>query len=153
MLVKRDQLTGAALVIIGIVVFILTSQFSIDIRPDYPGPKMFPMVSVIGFVVCGTGIFLQSTLSKKEEKKFLVKEGWIKIGISFGLLILYIFGMKYVGYLISTPIILFLLSTFYSKGFTSKLISRIIFSILFTALSYLIYVYAFGIRLPEGLLF
>lgn len=153
MLVKRDQLTGAVLVLIGIFFFILVSQFSVDIKPDYPGPKMFPLISVLGFIICGTGIFLQSTFSKKEEKKFLLKEGWIKIGISFGILILYVLAMKYLGYLISTPFVLFALCTFYAKGFASKILPRIIFSIAFTFISYVIYVYAFGLRLPGGILF
>ncbi|MDL2229430.1 tripartite tricarboxylate transporter TctB family protein [Treponema sp. OttesenSCG-928-L16] len=153
MLVKRDQMTGAALVLAGIFFAVLISQFRIDIKPGYPGPKMFPLISVFGFIVCGTGIFLQSTFSKKEEKKFLLKEGWIKVGISFGILILYVFIMKYLGYFITTPFVLFALCTFYSKGFVSKLIPRIIFSVLFTLISYAVYVYAFGLRLPRGILF
>ncbi|QQO08509.1 tripartite tricarboxylate transporter TctB family protein [Breznakiella homolactica] len=153
MLVKRDQITGAVLVLVGVFFFILVNQFSVDIRPDYPGPKMFPLISVFGFIICGTGIFLQSTLSKKEEKKFVLKEGWIRIGISFGLLILYVFIMKYLGYLITTPFVLFALCTVYSKGFVSKLVPRIIFAIAFTLISYVIYVYAFGLRMPGGVLF
>jgi len=153
MKVKRDQLTGAALFLLGIVIAILVSQFRIGFKPGYPGPMLFPLISVFGFIICGAGIFLQSTFGKEEEEVFLLKEGWLRLGISFVILTAYVLALSVAGFLIATPFALFAISTMYAKGQTSQRKYRIIFSIGFTLLVYVIYEFAFGLRLPGGILF
>lgn len=153
MKLKRDQITGAVLVLLGIIVAFMTSSFSVPFSMSYPGPKALPMIAVIGFIVCGAGIFVESTKRNKEEKVFLVKEGWIRVIISLALLAVYILAMKYVGYLIATPIICYILTTLYAKGSKSTLKGRLIYTILLTAIIYVVYVYAFGLGVPTGELF
>lgn len=153
MKLKRDQITGAMLVILGIVVAVMVSQFKVPFSVAYPGPKALPMIAVIGFIICGAGIFVESTKSEKEEPVFLVREGWIRIASSILLLAVYILGMKYVGYLIATPIICYLLTTLYAKGGKSTLKGRLIYTVALTVIIYVIYVYAFGLSVPVGELF
>lgn len=153
MRLKRDQITGAALVLLGIVVAVMVSGFRVPFSASYPGPKALPMIAVVGFIVCGAGIFVESTRSQKEEPVFLVKEGWIRVLVSIGLLALYILGMKYVGYLIMTPIICYALTTLYAKGSDSTLKGRLIYTVVLTAVIYIIYVFAFGLGVPTGELF
>jgi putative tricarboxylic transport membrane protein len=151
--IKRDQIAGALLVIAGVVVTILVSQFSTPMTASYPGPKLMPLIAAFGLVVCGGGIFIIGTIKKGEEEPFLLKEGWMKIAVTAILLIVYVLCMKYLGYLISTPILLFVLSTLFAKGNKASLKARIIFSVGFTIALYIIYVYLFGLSFPTGLLF
>jgi hypothetical protein len=144
MKVKRDQITGAALVVLGLIIAWLVSRFRIDIKPDYPGPKMFPLIAVFGFVACGLGIFIKSTAGGREEKVFLVKAGWVRVGAGIGILILYVFAMTWLGYLIVTPFALFFLASLLAQGKKSAPLYRIIFSVLFSVFVYVVYVYAFG---------
>lgn len=153
MKLKRDQITGVTLVILGIIVFLLVSQFRVPFSTSYPGPKALPMIAVAGFIICGAGIFINSSKSKEPEPVFLIKEGWVRVVCSLGLLAIYVLGLKYLGYLISTPIICWLFTTYYAKGSNATLKARMIFSILFTVIVYAIYVYAFGLGLPTGELF
>ncbi len=153
MKLKRDQLTGAALVILGIVVFLMTTTFSIPITAAYPGPRMLPTIAAFGFVVCGLGIFAEGTMSKKEEKVFLVKEGWVRVLLTLAVIAAYIAGMTVVGYLIATPVILYVLTTMFAKGSQTSVTGRVIFSVAVAAIIYVIYVYAFGLTLPGGMLF
>lgn len=153
MKLKRDQITGAVLVLLGIVVAVLVGQFKVPFAASYPGPKALPMIAVAGFIVCGAGIFVESTKSQKEEPVFLVKEGWLRVLASIGLLALYILGMKYVGYLVMTPVICYALTTLYAKGSSSTLKGRLIYTVLLTAAIYVIYVFAFGLGVPMGELF
>ena len=111
-----------------------------------------PLIAAFGLVVCGGGIFIIGTI-KREEEPFLLKEGWMKIAVTAILLIVYVLCMKYLGYLISTPILLFVLSTLFAKGNKASLKARIIFSVGFTIALYIIYVYLFGLSFPMGLLF
>lgn len=153
MKIKRDQLTGAALVILGVVVFFMTTTFSIPITASYPGPRMLPTIAAFGFVVCGLGIFVEGTMSKKEEKVFLVKEGWIRVLLTLVVIATYIAGMTVVGYLIATPVILYVLTTMFAKGSVTSVKGRAIFSVAVAAIIYVVYVYAFGLTLPGGMLF
>ena len=82
---NRDQLTGAVLILLGIVVFMMTTSFSIPITGAYPGPRMLPTIAAFGFAVCGLGILVNGTMSKKEEKVYMVKAGWIRIGFLPGM--------------------------------------------------------------------
>lgn len=152
-MLKKDQIIGAGLVVAGIVFAAMTSRFSMPITMEYPGPKMMPTIAVFGLIVCGIGIFVQSLLSKAEEKVFLGKEGWIRLAIGFVVLIVYVLGLMLVGYLISTPIFLFVAATMFSKEKPVKTLSKIIFSIVFSLMIYLIYVQLFGLSLPSGKLF
>lgn len=151
-MIKKDQLIGAGLVIVGIFFGIMINQFSMPLTASYPGPKAMPSLAVFGFIVCGLGIFIQSTLKQAKEKVFLGKDGWIRAGITFGFLVLYVLGLKYLGYMISTPILLYALATLFSKGKNIKILYKIVFSVVFTVLVYLVYVQAFQLSLPSGYL-
>ncbi len=152
MKVSRDQITGAVTVLLGIFVFVMISQFSVPFTAEYPGPKALPALAGIGFIICGAGIFLEGC-RKTEEKTFLVKEGWIRLIINLVLIAVYILAMKYIGFMIATPILLFVLSTWYAKGYKSTVVQRIIFAVAVTAVVYLAYHVAFGYSMPDGLLF
>lgn len=139
--------------LLGIVVFLMTTTFSIPITAAYPGPRMLPSIAAFGFVVCGLGIFVEGTISKKEEKTFLVKEGWIRVLLTLAVIAAYIAGMTVAGYLITTPIILYVLTTMFAKGSKTTIKGRVIFSVAVAVIIYAIYVFAFGLTLPAGMLF
>ena len=82
MRIKRDQITGAVLILLGAVVFLMTTTFSPPITAAYPGPRMLPSIAAFGFAVCGLGILVESTLSKKEQKAYMAKAGWVRMGAS-----------------------------------------------------------------------
>lgn len=151
--VKRDQFVGSFLILVGIVYGVMTSKLDYPMTADYPGPKAFPYIGVFGLIVCGLGIFIQSALNKKPQAVFMVKEGWWDLIKSFVALLFYVIGLKYLGYLICTPLLLFVLSIFFAKTIKVKLLSRILFSVLVTGFVYVFYVFGFGMQLPIGSLF
>ena len=153
--IRRDHVTGLALIILGVVVAVLVMQFKKPMTAAYPGPKLFPLIAAFGFVACGLGIFIEGCLSKKEEKPFLSAAGWKKVGIMFAVLIVYVFLMKYLGYMLATPFALFAFTTIIEKGEKTKagLVSKIIYSVAVTVFIYLMYVTAFGMTFPSGMLF
>jgi putative tricarboxylic transport membrane protein len=153
MKIKIDQIIGIFLVLCGIAVSLLISRFSVAMTPQYPGPKLLPAIAAFGFIVCGSGIFVQSTMSKKEEKAVLLSRGWLKIVLCFSILCLYILLMKFAGFLIATPILLYIISTLFAKGYVCSRHGRLIFSLAVTGIIYVVYIYAFGLGLPRGILF
>ena len=75
--------------------------------------------------------------------------------ISFAALCLYILGMKYLGFIICTPILVYGITTYFAKasGAQTKLWARIVFAVAVTAIVWITYVPLFGMDLPAGLLF
>ncbi|WP_320128843.1 tripartite tricarboxylate transporter TctB family protein [uncultured Sphaerochaeta sp.] len=153
MKLKRDQIAGVLLILLGLVVFIIIQQFDVKFSLSYPGPKFLPGLAAIGFFICGAGIFVSSTLNKRDEKTFLLKEGWLRLVFSLILLCVYVLMLKYFGYLLITPIFTYVIVTLFAHGKPTKTINRIIFSILVSLIIYFIYSYIFKLPLPSGLLF
>ncbi len=155
MKVKRDQITGAVLILIGIVFAVLISQFSKPFTLSYPGPKLLPGIGAFGLIICGIGVFVNGCKQKEADKPVLSLKGLVRVLVSFAILCLYILGMKYLGFLIVTPVVLFIITTYFTKesGVETKLWVRIVFSIAVTAVIWLMYVVLFDMGLPVGLLF
>lgn len=150
---KRDQITGGFIFILGVIVYALTTYFSKPLSTTYPGPRMLPTIAAFGFAVCGIGIFLTSTFKHKEEKAFMTKAGWLRIGLIIAILAVYILAMKFFGFLIITPICTYVLVTLFAKNSHSKLVNRIVFSGIYTTILYVMYVHVFGLTLPKSPLF
>ncbi len=156
MKLKSDQFVGLLLLIVGVYFAILTSQLPRDITPTNPGPKLFPYIATFGLVVCGAGIFVQSTLSKEEGKELVnvfTKSGWIGCVLALLILAAYTTLLHYVGFLISSPIMIFALTTLFAKGKNLKLTFRILFAVVLTVIVYILYTRFFGYKLPSGELF
>ena len=155
MKVKRDQLTGAVLVIAGLFFAYLISQFKTPFTPQYPGPSLLPGIGAFGLIVCGAGIFVQGCMKKDEDKVFLTKKGWTRVLITFAALCLYVLAMKYLGFLVSTPFLVYGVTTYFAQDSATKtrLWVRIVFSIIVAVAIWAMYVPLFGMTLPAGLLF
>ncbi len=151
MKIKIDQFIGLLLIFVGIFFAVLTHQLPKDITAEYPGPKLFPYIAVFGLIVCGTGIFVQGTLRKENSKelfKVLTKAGWIRCGLTFIVLVIYTLILKYIDFLIASPILIFVLTTMFAKGEKTKLLSRILFAVILTGIIYILYTQFFGYKLP-----
>lgn len=155
MKIKRDQITGLVLIILGIVFAVLVSQFKKPFTPEYPGPMLLPGIGVFGLIVCGAGILVSGFRQTGADKTFVTKEGWVRILVTFAILCAYILGMKYLGFLIVTPFVLFGITTYFSagSGIKTKLWVNIVFSVVVAVFIWFMYVQLFGMTLPEGILF
>ena len=95
MKIKRDQITGLVLVILGIVFFAMISQFKKPMTLEYPGPKLMPGIAAFGLVVCGAGFFVKGCMQKTADKIILTKTGMLRVVISFVTLCVYILALPY----------------------------------------------------------
>lgn len=151
MRLSRNQITGILLAIFGVIVLIMVSQFQTEMTASYPGPKLLPLIAAVGLIGLGLGIFFE----KDEKDKVKINPEILKrLGILFGLTILYLIGLKYLGFLLSSPIYVFLVTIMFTKATTennkSKIWHLVIFSIVITLVVYFLYTQAFSLRLPRG---
>jgi putative tricarboxylic transport membrane protein len=114
-----------------------------------PGPKLFPLIAGIGLLICAICILLQK---EKDEKPFLSKKGWLLILILAGSMGAYVVCLKYVGFLICTPFLLFGTSTLFSTDKKVPVVKRLGFSLVVPVILYVIFVKALNIQLPNGIL-
>lgn len=155
MKIKRDQVAGIILMLLGVGVFYMISQFKKPFTAAYPGPSLMPGIAAFGLVVCGAGVFFQSLKNSKKEEPWMSKAAWIRMIVTFVVLCVYVFAMKYLGFLVVTPFVTFFLVSYFAKesGYEVALWKRIVFSVVVTAVIYGMYVPLFGMSLPSGLLF
>lgn len=105
---SRDRVLGLSAIVFGLVVFLAGSRLEPMIALNEPGPKLFPMIAGGGMLICGALMAFRK--KNKQYKPFMDKAGFIRMCQLFLILVAYVFiGLEYVGYLISTPVLLIVL--------------------------------------------
>ena len=149
---KLNKQQGLALfyIALGFLVAYLTSDIRalFQVASEDVGPKMFPYCCAGGLVLCGLGKFLTSKNAK--SKPFLDRQGWIRLIIIFLVMAAYVAGLTYLGFIITTPIMLFGLTCMLADG--KKLIwwQVLLFSIIMTAAVYFAFTKLMNVMLPAG---
>ena len=103
----------------------------------------------MGMLICGLGMAVTAK-SSGDEAPFLEKAGWKRLGIVALTLVLYYFGLEYIGFLIMTPIFAFAVIMILSSGKKINRILAVIVAVLTTVILYLLFQKVFVILLPAG---
>ena len=141
---KKDRLLGIIVLVIAAFFAYFTGKLGATNFEGDPGPKMFPYMGSIIMALCG--IMLLVKPEKKEKGKFLSRD------------VLFVVMMKYLGFVITAPIVLFIVSFLFSKisdpdaATKKRIIRSLIYSAAVTAALYLVYVVALDAKLPSGAL-
>ncbi|MPM10012.1 hypothetical protein SDC9_56336 [bioreactor metagenome] len=151
MIRNKEKVCGLLLFAIGVIFTVMTARFKVTASFGDPGPQVLPYIGSITLIVCGCGIFFRKSESKWEP--YLTWNGWKKIGMMFSLFIVYVFAMKYIGYIICTPIVLFTITTMFAKGKNVSVVKRLIFTIIVSVSVYYLFVHVLHVMLPSGSLF
>lgn len=150
MKLKKSTITGLSLIVLALAVLVMTFQLSTPMKAEYPGPKLFPLLAGGGLLICALGILFQGL--KLEE--VADKADWKKILICLASLILYLPALNYLGFLISTPFMLFFNINLFEKAAQEKVTLKwkLIIAIGLTLLIYVAYTKFFAMSLPKGML-
>lgn len=148
---SHDRLLGIIAVVIGVFVIFMAQQIVPALDLDEPGPKLFPMISGIGLIVCGLVLIFRKP--RGEDKPFADKAGWIRMAVLFVTLMAYVFiGLEYVGYLISTPLLIMVVSYMLAeKDKKPKIWFCILFGLIVGLTLYFFFSYL-KIQLPRGVI-
>ena len=110
---KKDRLVGCIIVILGIIISLAALQIPDKSSATDPGSRLFPMIGSFGMIIFGSGIFL--TAKDKEDFKPAVKKGgWARLAKIVIVFILYTIALKLIGFLISTPFMMYALVALFS---------------------------------------
>jgi len=152
--IGKNRIVALLVIAFGIFVLYQTSQIKsiFAISNKDVGPRMFPYFAATCLTACGVMKFITAKESEKYIP-FFNKRGWIKVLSLFAAFAAYLVAMKYVGFLISTPFMAFVLVMIIADQRKINKIVALVYSLLLTGFIYFIFHNLMHIMLPQGLLF
>ena len=154
MKMRHDMVTGIVGLLTCIFFFIMTQQVRQPANLLEPGPRLLPDVAIFLIGISSIALIVKGYKEREiAEKPYFPKGGVIKVTKSFLMLVIYAVAMTYLGFVITTP---FATAAFIYdlKGNSEvKPVSTVIISVVVTAVLYAMFVFAFQIKLPAGVLF
>lgn len=154
MKMRHDMVTGIVGLLTCIFFFIMTQQVRQPANLLEPGPRLLPYVAIFLIGISSIALIVKGYKEREiAEKPYFPKGGVIKVTKSFLMLVIYAVAMTYLGFVITTP---FATAAFIYdlKGNSEvKPVSTVIISVVVTAVLYAMFVFAFQIKLPTGVLF
>ena len=154
MKMRRDMVTGIVGLLTCIFFFIMTQQVRQPANLLEPGPRLLPYVAIFLIGISSIALIVKGYKEREiAEKPYFPKCGALKVTKSFLMLVVYAIAMTYLGFIITTP---FATAAFIYdlKGNSEvKPVSTVIISVVVTAVLYAMFVFAFQIKLPAGVLF
>ena len=154
MKMRHDMVTGIVDLLTCIFFFIMTQQVRQPANLLEPGPRLLPYVAIFLIGISSIALIVKGYKEREiAEKPYFPKGGVIKVTKSFLMLVIYAVAMTYLGFVITTP---FATAAFIYdlKGNSEvKPVSTVIISVVVTAVLYAMFVFAFQIKLPAGVLF
>ena len=121
-----------------------------------PGPRLFPLIGAGIMLICSIIILIKPDA---QSKKLLTKEQWKAAGKIFGIYCLTALMFYLVGFSVTVPIILFILTYVLSKVSEpdmpkkERIKKAVIFAVIAGALIIVAYLVGLQASLPDGLLF
>lgn len=147
----KNKVLGVSVILIAIVELVMTLQLvPAFVAAGDPGPKVFPMISVLLFFVCGIAVYFQK---EDSNKAFLSREQWKRLGLLFMLLVAYTLVMFIFGFIPSTMIMLFVLCTLFAGDTKVALPIRITYGVVLSLFIWYLLERVFMVPLPAGILF
>lgn len=154
MKMRHDMVTGIVGLLTCIFFFIMTQQVRQPANLLEPGPRLLPYVAIFLIGISSIALIVKGYKEREiAEKPYFPKGGMIKVTKSFLMLVIYAVAMTYLGFVITTP---FATAAFiYDLKGNSEVrpVSTVIISVVVTAVLYAMFVFAFQIKLPAGVLF
>lgn len=107
-----NTVIGISTIVFGIWVLLYARNFP-KLEQGYPGPSLFPMVLAVLFIFAGIILIVQDFRSGTKKLKFdisnLSRVHLMNIGLTLAAIVFYIFISEFLGFLITSFLILLIL--------------------------------------------
>ena len=154
MKMRHDMVTGIVGLLTCIFFFIMTQQVRQPANLLEPGPRLLPYVAIFLIGISSIALIVKGYKEREiAEKPYFPKGGVIKVTKSFLMLVIYAVAMTYLGFVITTPCATAAFIYDLKGNSEVKPVSTVIISVVVTAVLYAMFVFAFQIKLPAGVLF
>ena len=153
MKIGKNRIIALIMIVFGLLVIWQTGQIkaTFAVSTKDTGPKLFPYFAAGCLVLCSIGKFIAA---KEDEKYvwFFDKTGWIRVLTALLMFVAYVLALKYIGFLISTPLMLFGRVKLIAGKKPIRYPVTVIFCIAVTAVIYLVFNVLMHIMLPKGII-
>ncbi len=147
---KADIGVGIGLLFLCIWIFWYVGRYR-PVEVYFYGPDFFPRVLSVVMMILGLALILNALAGNSLKKTETIDpRGFIRMLISIGICIGYLFLMKILGFASATFIFLFILMSFLKQR---GIIIRILSSLITSIVVWTIFKYFLIIPLPEGVFF
>lgn len=139
--------------VMGAAIAVMTSQLPPSTIQGDIGPAVFPYFSAGLLMFCGAGLLI--TGSQKEASIF-DKRALKRLALIFGVVLLYCIVMSYIGFLVPTVVIFFVLTTMFAEDAEDADVAwwkRLLYSVVLTLVIYLLFHNVLNLKLPTNQLF
>lgn len=147
----KDRLIGVFALIFGLYFIITGFNFPVSDLDEDLGPGVFPVLA--GGICSLSGVGLLCKCSIGEEKRFLSKYQLARLALMFLVYVALWIGLELIGYFPVVPIAVFIICSLMSKGRTSSLWARVLYSGVVSGAVWFFFQNVLDIRLPSGSLF
>lgn len=153
MKIKKEIVFGSVFILFALWIIWQTGFVSEKLVSNEPGPRLFPYIAGIGIIVCSVLMMIfDGNNSRKDHAQVMSIETWKKVGLFFGELIGFGILIYFLGFFVSSLVLLPTL-IFTLKG--EKKVNLLFVAILTVGLTCLIFfgfTKGFSIPLPTGVL-
>lgn len=146
-ILNRNHMAGLTITVVGILFLIGSKSITDPELLNDPGPVILPFISGVGMILTGIIIIFQKDQKKAEEKYDF--KNTIALFCVIGL---YTIMLYFLGFLIATPVLLFLSNMIIGKD-RKNLKGKVIFSFVVTAIIFITFEKVLHVMLPSGVVF
>lgn len=144
---KANYVVILILTIFTALVFYLSSQLPDLSSGSVTGPEFFPNLLAITLVFLLVLLFISTVRMKENTELELLSPIAIKTYKTMVIILTYLLAMNYLGFIVSTVILLFVLLSFLGRF---DLIKNLIISVGATAVIYIIFKIILSVPIPSG---
>lgn len=144
----KDRLSGVIVLIFGVIWLLLTTQVKGNAFSTVIGPELFPYLASGGLILCGFGLIFRKP--RGEEKPFFTREGWARVMKLSVALVAFPFILEFLGFFIASFYLVFVTVTLFDLEKNLKLLKRVVFAAVVTALVFLFFNNVLNLMLPFG---
>lgn len=146
----KDRGTGLIALVLGAIIAVMTSQLPPSTIQGDIGPAVFPYFSAGLLMFCGAGLLITGN---QKEASIFDKRALKRLALIFGVVLLYCIVMSYIGFLVPTVVIFFVLTTMFAEDANVVWWKRLLYSVVLTLVIYLLFHNVLNLKLPTNQLF
>lgn len=146
----KDRGTGLIALVMGAAIAVMTSQLPPSTIQGDIGPAVFPYFSAGLLMFCGAGLLITGN---QKETSIFDKRALKRLALIFGVVLLYCIVMSYIGFLVPTVVIFFVLTTMFAEDADVAWWKRLLYSVVLTLVIYLLFHNILNLKLPTNQLF
>lgn len=146
----KNRITGVIAVILGAAVGVGAFQLPGSTIVGDVGPAVFPFLTAGILLICGAGLLVTGG---GEATALDSMESLRRLGVIFAAVLIYCVAMNFLGFVIPTIIILFVLATLFSADKPVVWWHKLLYAAAITLVIYFLFHNVLNLKLPDNQLF